>query len=89
MGARATATASAVRPFMSRIIVATGWLLQAIGFDEGAIEHPPEIGFRIALLFGPGVGLMFILAALVFLWMPLTDARLLSARRIRMAQPAA
>ncbi len=53
----------------------TGLLLAAIGYDETSLVHTPDTGFKIALLFGPGVGICFILAALVFLWMPLTDAR--------------
>ncbi|MBI3119920.1 MAG: MFS transporter [Candidatus Hydrogenedentes bacterium] len=56
-------------------LVATGWMLKMIGFDEDAVQHPPEVGQGLALMFGPGVGILFILAALVFLWMPLTDQR--------------
>ena len=53
----------------------TGIMMAAIGYDETATTHDPEVGFRIALLFGPGVGIFFLAAAIIFLWMPLTDAR--------------
>ena len=56
-------------------LVATGWMLKFIGYNEDLVEQPAEVGYRLALLFGPGVGLLFVLAALVFLFMPLTDAR--------------
>lgn len=53
----------------------TGVLLDAIGLDPALAEHPPELGWRIALLFGPGVGLWFVLAALVFLTLPHSEAK--------------
>lgn len=56
-------------------LVLTGFMLNAIGFEEGALVQAPEVGWRIALLFGPGVGIFFIIAAFVFLLMPLTPAR--------------
>lgn len=56
-------------------LACTGIMMSAIGYDEAATSHAPEVGFRIALLFGPGVGLCFLVAAFIFLWMPLTDAR--------------
>lgn len=56
-------------------LAGTGVLMSVIGYDEAAATHPPEVGFKIALLFGPGVGVFFLLAALIFLRMPLTDAR--------------
>lgn len=56
-------------------LACTGLLMGAIGFEENAAAHAPEIGFRIALLYGPGVGICFIIAALIFLWMPLSDKR--------------
>jgi GPH family glycoside/pentoside/hexuronide:cation symporter len=53
----------------------TGILLDAIGLDPAVSEHSPELGWRIALLFGPGVGLWFVLAALVFLLLPHSEAK--------------
>ncbi len=51
----------------------TGVLLNAVGFQETAAVQPEGTGWRIALLFGPVVGAFFIVAALIFLLMPLTD----------------
>jgi len=56
-------------------LMAAGFTLDRIGFVEGVDEQAPEVGWRIALLFGPGVGFFFIIAALVFLFMPLTPER--------------
>lgn len=56
-------------------LACTGLLMSAIGYDETAASHSPEVGFKIALIFGPGVGICFLIAAIVFLWMPLTEAR--------------
>lgn len=53
----------------------TGILLDALGLDPTVSEHPPELGWRIALFFGPGVGLWFVLAALVFLLLPHSEAK--------------
>lgn len=66
-----------------------GLLLQLIGFQEGAATQSEEVGWRLALLFGPGVGVFFVLAAVIFTTMPLTDERhariqrLLSRKRDR------
>lgn len=73
----------------------SGQLLDAIGFREGLDAYPPEIGFRLSMIFGPLVGGIFILAALVFLAVPFSDAkhkriqRLLEKRRRMRAQRAA
>lgn len=56
-------------------LVATGWMLQLVGYNEDAATQAPSVAWRIALLYGPVVGLCFVGAAVVFLWMPLTDAR--------------
>lgn len=67
----------------------TGGLLHWIGYEEGAAAQAPEVGPRIALVFGPAVGVCFIAAALVFCLMPLTTERhrrvqaLLARRRAR------
>ncbi len=66
-----------------------GLLLQLIGFQEGAATQSEEVGWRLALLFGPGVGVFFVMAAVIFTTMPLTDERhariqrLLSRKRDR------
>ncbi len=51
-------------------IALAGFSLKAIGFDETLAMQAPEVNYRIALLFGPGVGTLFILAALVFTLLP-------------------
>lgn len=48
----------------------TGLLLAWIGYEEGVAEQSAEVAQRLAWVFGPGVGSLFLLAALVFLWMP-------------------
>lgn len=48
----------------------TGLLLGWIGYEEGVATQSPEVAQRLAWVFGPGVGTLFILAAVVFLWMP-------------------
>jgi GPH family glycoside/pentoside/hexuronide:cation symporter len=56
-------------------LAATGQMLRFIGYQEGAAVQTPELGPRLALLFGPVVGTCFIAAAVVFLFMPLTKER--------------
>jgi GPH family glycoside/pentoside/hexuronide:cation symporter len=63
-------------------IAITGFLLDAIGFVAGAPAQSTEIGFRLALIFGPGVGFFFILGSILFLFFPLTDAKHLQVQRI-------
>jgi sugar (glycoside-pentoside-hexuronide) transporter len=53
----------------------TGFMLDIIGFDQSASSQLPEVGFRLAMIFGPGVGFFFILGSLIFLFFPLTDAK--------------
>lgn len=66
-----------------------GVFLQFIGFDEGQTTQTTEVGWRLALLFGPVVGVFFTAAAAVFATLPLTDAvhrrvqKLLQRRRAR------
>ena len=55
-------------------LVLAGALLDLIGFDESASAVAPEVGGRLALVFGPVVGLFFVAAGLVLWRMPLTDA---------------
>jgi len=70
-------------------LAATGMLLSLIGIGPDTVVSAEVTSFRIAMLFGPAVGSCFILAALVFLAMPLTDKkhrqvqRLLEAKRRR------
>jgi GPH family glycoside/pentoside/hexuronide:cation symporter len=62
---------------------------------EGAETQAPEVGFRIAMLFGPVVGGCFIVAAIIFTFMPLTDEkhkrvqRLLERKRAKHEQLSA
>lgn len=68
----------------------TGIMLRVIGFAEGEATQSPETGLGLAILYGPVVGALFVLAALAFLFMPLTDdkhrrvQRLLEHRRARL-----
>ena len=55
-------------------VLLTGWGLEIIGFAEGALTQAPEVERRLAWLFGPGVGIFFILGALVFARSPLNFA---------------
>ncbi|TGL07272.1 MFS transporter [Leptospira bouyouniensis] len=63
-------------------IAITGFLLDAIGFQNGLSTQSSEVGFRLALIFGPGVGFFFILGSIIFLFFPLTDAKHIQVQRI-------
>lgn len=63
-------------------LATTGQMLSLIGYEAGAIEQPPEVAWRLAMLFGPVVGGFFIVASLVFLWMPLTDEKHRQVQRL-------
>lgn len=52
-----------------------GLVLGAIGFEEGAETQSEGTRWGLALLFGPGVGFFFMLAGVIFAFMPLTRAR--------------
>ena len=52
-----------------------GVCLWLIGFPAGGAAQAPEIGWRLALLFGPVVGILFVAAGLVLRRMPLTEER--------------
>jgi len=56
-------------------LASTGILLRTIGLQEGQFEQTPETARGLASLYGPVVGVCFILAAIAFLLMPLTDAK--------------
>jgi len=49
-----------------------GLMLSFIGFDSKLKQQPPEFAENLRWVFGPGVGLFIILAAIIFLWMPMT-----------------
>jgi GPH family glycoside/pentoside/hexuronide:cation symporter len=55
-------------------LVATGVLLDVIGFTPGAETQAEGTRTGIAFLFGPGVGGLFILAALLWLRVPLAKS---------------
>lgn len=63
-------------------IAITGFLLDIIGFESGATTQGSEIGFRMALIFGPGVGFFFIIGSILFLFFPLTDEKHMQVQRI-------
>ncbi|TGK19972.1 MFS transporter [Leptospira fluminis] len=55
-------------------LASLGFVLQSIGYREGSSDQVPDLGWNLALLFGPFVGALFIAGALVFSKMPLTDS---------------
>ncbi|WCL49720.1 MFS transporter [Leptospira sp. GIMC2001] len=55
-------------------LAVSGVLLDVIGIVQGSDTQSPETGYRLAIVFGPVVGAFFVLGAIVFLWMPLTDS---------------
>ncbi|XDD47036.1 MFS transporter [Leptospira sp. WS39.C2] len=63
-------------------IAITGFLLDIIGFQNGVANQTQEVGFRLAIIFGPGVGFFFILGSVIFLFFPLTDAKHIQVQRI-------
>lgn len=69
-----------------------GALLGAIGFEEGASTQTSEVGFRLAILFGPVVGAFFLAGGFVLSRAPMTDAKhrrvqaLLKRKRARRAK---
>lgn len=56
-------------------LILAGIWLTAIGFDEGALIQSDSVKHGLAMLFGPGVGGLFILGSLFVLRMPMNDAR--------------
>lgn len=57
-------------------------LLSLIGFDREAVQQSEGTLTGLALLFGPGVGLLFIAGALLFAFLPLTDRKHMQVQRI-------
>lgn len=60
----------------------TGFMLDMIGFDPSTPTQSAEVGFRLAMIFGPGVGFFFILGALIFLTFPLSDKNHIRIQKI-------
>jgi GPH family glycoside/pentoside/hexuronide:cation symporter len=54
-------------------IVLSGLLLHLIGFNADLAQQTPEVANRIGWIFGPGVGALLVLGALLLLRFPLTD----------------
>jgi len=48
----------------------SGTLFALIGFQEGALEQSDEVARRLAWVFGPGVGAIFLAGAVVFAFFP-------------------
>lgn len=53
----------------------TGMMLERIGLEQGVVEQPESVGRALAIIYGPAVGVCFMISALIFLTMPLTDER--------------
>jgi len=60
----------------------TGWLLDVVGFAPGAAEQTDAARWGLALAFGPGVGVFFMLGALLWLCVPLDEGVQARARSI-------
>jgi GPH family glycoside/pentoside/hexuronide:cation symporter len=73
-------------------IVLSGILLHVIGFDADLALQAPDVASRIGWIFGPGVGALLVLGALLLLRFPLSDEahrriqRQLSETRARRAE---
>ena len=52
-----------------------GVALWLIGFSASAATQGPEIGWYLALLFGPVVGILFLSTGIILWYVPLTDER--------------
>ncbi|MFO0614914.1 MAG: MFS transporter [Polyangiaceae bacterium] len=68
-------------------VFASGFVLTAIGYvtnEDGApvTAQPPEVGTRLGWIFGPAVGGSFLIGVVVFLCMPLTDAKYARVQRV-------
>jgi GPH family glycoside/pentoside/hexuronide:cation symporter len=62
-------------------LAVTGWLLDAVGFVPGAVEQSDAAKRGLAVAFGPGVGVLFIAGALLWLCVPL-DERVQARARV-------
>ena len=56
-------------------LVLTGLMLSWIGFDETVAAQAPQVEWRLALIFGPGVGSFLLASGIVLAFAPLTDAK--------------
>ena len=54
-------------------LLLAGILLDLIGFAEGGGEVSAEVSFRLAFLFGPVVGVLFVTAGVILLFLPLDN----------------
>lgn len=64
----------------------SGILLDVIGFEPNQVTQAPEVTQGLAWLFGPGVGIFFIGAALILLSWPLTKRKRRQLTRARTRQ---
>jgi GPH family glycoside/pentoside/hexuronide:cation symporter len=62
-------------------VAGTGWMLELIHFVPNA-EQTPEVSRALGLLFGPGVGVFLIVAALTLVRYRFTDAKQKQVQRI-------
>lgn len=62
-------------------VALSGIILSAINFQPNATQTP-EVSWRLALVFGPGVAVFFILGALLTLAIKLDEPRIAKVRRI-------
>ena len=53
----------------------TGWITWLIGFEAQAAEQPAQVARSLAYVFGPGVGVFFVAAALIFARSPLKQRK--------------
>ncbi len=63
-------------------LITTGFLLDLIGFEPGAVTQSETTGEGLALAFGPGVGVLFVVASLVWLCVPIDESTQARVRRI-------
>jgi len=63
-------------------LIGSGLLLDLVGFDPDAAVQSAETAFGLAIAFGPGVGVFFVLAAVVWLCMPLDEKIQKRVRRV-------
>jgi len=54
-------------------LAVTGLVLDGIGFVPAAADQAPAVRKALSLVFGPGVGALFVAAALLWLAVPLRD----------------
>ncbi|MEC7227893.1 MAG: MFS transporter, partial [Candidatus Latescibacterota bacterium] len=55
-------------------LLLAGVLLDLIGFAEGGGAVSAEVSFRLAFLFGPAVGVLFVMAGVILWFLPLDNA---------------